>query len=236
MFLAVIAFGVAFAMSGCATTPAPRPSPADTVTPAAIPSASPTPVEQIPASIRIGAEATEILDRAGKVLVSLRYSEDGDAAVAAATAVLGEPEGIEHTDVTPHQSAMDGTRWGGFGIWVVRYSAEYRARVGESDYLPEFTVQATADTTASGVAVAAVDGTAVGEQFETRAAGMDPERVYVDESFGFRSVAVDLPTSFPGITGGATYPTNAYGVIASTDVNETVIEWISAPVYLWSET
>ena len=109
---------LAWTLSACSAASPPAP-------PTAEPVASETaaaPAE--PARILIGAETTDVVDEGGTVLLSLRYSENGDKAVAAAIDILGEPEVSHHQDGSNHYPEMDGTSWGGFDIVVNRYRSE----------------------------------------------------------------------------------------------------------------
>ena len=204
------------------TPPAVDPAPSATATPAA------------PARILIGAETTDILDQDGNVLLSLRYVENGDDAVAAAIDLLGEPVATHHQDGSNHYPAMDGTSWGAFDIVVNRYRSERPSTDEAVPYLPAFSVQATAATTSGGIAIASVDGTSAGDDFDVVAAGQDANRVHLDDTFGLRSVALDLPTSFPGIVVDPGIDM-AYGVIGQSDQGSSVITKIIAPSFLFSQ-
>jgi hypothetical protein len=211
-------------------SPSPSTSPAPSVS--ATPSAPASPVgEPDAASILIGAEATDILDESGDILVSLRYLDDGDAAVAAVTQVLGEPGSTLHDEGSPHYPASDGFMWGGFELWVDRFTPESGAEVGP--YSPAFHTRAVAAEAIPGVSIAAVDGTVVGEPFEPLATGKSPELVHRDETFGIDSVALDLPESFPGIVDDGD-TSRAYGVIGFTDETGVTITDITAPMHLYS--
>jgi hypothetical protein len=198
------------------------PPPAATRTPA-------VPAE--PASILLGAEATDILDASGAVLVSLRYGEDGDEAVAAVTAVLGEPGSTVHSEGSAHYPPSDGTVWGGFEVWVDQPSEESGGEV--STYTPAFHTRAVTAEAIPGVSIAAVDGTVVGDPFDQLASTKPPEQVHRDETFGIDSVALDLPESFPGMVEDAGL-TRAYGVIGFTDGAGLAVTSITAPTYLYS--
>ena len=207
--------------------------------PQAPPTVDPVPSETAaaaaePSRILIGAETTDVVDEGANVLLSLRYSENGDEAVAAAIDLFGEPEATHHQDGSNHYPEMDGTSWGGFDIVVNRYRSERTSTDEASPYLPAFSVQATAATTFGGIAIASVDGTSVGVDFNAVSAGQDTNRVHIDGTFGLRSVALDLPTSFPGIV---VDPGNemAYGVIGQSDQGSSIITKIVAPSFLFSQ-
>jgi hypothetical protein len=100
-------------------------------------------------------------------------------------------------------------------------------------YKPAFSIEATAASTDGGITVASVDETRVGDAFDVAAEGQDTNRVHVDDTFGVRSVALDLPTSFPGIIGDAEMEL-AYGVIAQSDQGSSMVTKIVAPSYLFS--
>lgn len=217
---------LASTLSACATVSPAAPAHVDPV-----PSESSSSSE--PTGILIGAETTDIVDANGEVLVSLRYSEDGDAAVAAAVGVLGEPTDTHHQDRTNHYPEVDGTSWGGFDIVVNRYPDE-SLLTGEAHlYQPAFSVQAIAPVTDANVAITAADQTRVGDEFDVAAEGQPANRVHILDVFGIRSVAVDLPTSFPGIIDDAGMEM-AYGAIAHSVPNSSSITQIVAPAYLFS--
>ena len=75
----------------------------------------------------------------------------------------------------------------------------------------------------------------IGDAFDAAAEGQDANRVHFDDAFGVRSVALDLPTTFPGIIADAGMEL-AYGVIALSDQGSTRITRIVAPSYLFSLT
>ncbi|WP_146069356.1 hypothetical protein [Cryobacterium sp. Y11] len=215
-------------LSACAGTPPVTPPSVNPVSSEATAPAEPT-------SIRLGAETTDVVDENGTVLLALRYSENGDEAVAAAIEILGEPLTTHHQDGSNHYPEMEGTSWGGFDIVVNRYSSEAMPTGAVSLYKPAFSVWVTAATTDGGLAIASVDGTSVGDSFDFVASGQDANRVHVDDAFGQRSVALDLPTSFPGIIAdvGMELP---YGVIAQSDQGSSDITRIVAPIFLFSLT
>ncbi|WP_146066046.1 hypothetical protein [Cryobacterium sp. Y82] len=217
---------LAGALSACTAAPPPTPPNIDPV-----PSETATAAE--PDRILIGAESTDVVDENGNVLLSLRYSEDGDEAVAAAVNILGEPQGTHHQDGSNHYPEMDGTSWGGFDIVVNRYSSEAMPTGEARWYKPAFSVQATAASTNGGIAIASVDEIRVGDAFDVAAEGPDTKRVHFDDAFGVRSVALDLPTSFPGIIADAGLEL-PYGVIAQSDQGSIDITRIVAPSYLFS--
>ncbi|TFD14873.1 hypothetical protein E3T35_00270 [Cryobacterium sp. TMT1-2-2] len=101
---------VAGALSAC-TAASPQAPP--TVESVASETAAPAPE---PARILIGAETADIVDDGGNVLLSLRYSENGDGAVASAIDILGEPQATHHQDGSNHYPEMEGTSWGGFDV------------------------------------------------------------------------------------------------------------------------
>ena len=227
----LIAMAVFLALlSACATSAPSAPVPSSSETEAA--DASEPPERAKPARIVIGSETTDILDENGNVLVSLQYSGDGGAAVSAATDVLGTPLDTHHQEGTSHNPAVDGTSWGGFDIIVNRYSEKLDPTDEERLYLPAFTVQATAESTDSGIEIAAVDGTRVGDAFDVVAEGKPTSMVHLDDSFGIRSVALDLPTSFPGIVDPGIEM--AYGVIGRCEKGASSLTSITAPTYLFS--
>ncbi|MFC5931653.1 hypothetical protein [Cryobacterium melibiosiphilum] len=205
---------------------------------AAVSPAAPDPIDPLssasaPTDIIIGAENTDIVDVSGNVLVTLTYSEDGDAAVAAAVGILGEPTEVRHQDRTNHYPEVDGTSWGGFDIVVNRYPAEALLTGEARFYQPAFSVQATAATTDADVAVTAVDLTRVGDDFDLAAEGQPANRVHTDDAFGIRSVAIDLPTSFSGIIDDAGIEMT-YGAIANAVPDSSTVTQIVAPAYLFS--
>jgi hypothetical protein len=93
-------------------------------------------------------------------------------------------------------------------------------------------VQATAETTGTGVPVSSVDGSQVGDSFDLVAEGKPTTKVHLDNVFVIRSVALDLPTSFPGIVDPGLEM--AYGVIAWCDKGASSIAKITAHAYLFS--
>ncbi|WP_134528927.1 hypothetical protein [Cryobacterium serini] len=218
---------LAGALSACTATPPATPPTVDPV-----PSETATAAAE-PDRILIGAESTDVVDANGNVLLSLRYSENGDEAVVAAVKILGEPQGTHHQDGSNHYPEMDGTSWGGFDIVVNRYSSEAMPTGEERWYKPAFSVQATAASTNGGIAIASVDEIRVGDTFDVAAEGQDTNRVHVDDAFGVRSVALDLPTSFPGIIADAGLEL-PYGAIAQSDQGSIDITRIVAPSYLFS--
>ena len=214
-------------MSACTAAPgAPTPSAGAESTPDVVPASGPT-------GILIGAETTNVVDENGQVLLSLRYSEDGDDAVAAATSVLGSPNDTHHQQGSNHYPEMDGTSWGGFDIVVNRYPEDEPSVGDEGNYRPAFSVHASAAITAGGVAISSLDGTSVGSSFDDAADGMAENRVHIDDVFGIRAIALDLPTSFPGIIIDNDLEM-AYGTIAYADQGSGVITTIVAPSYLFS--
>ena len=215
-------------LSACSTASPTEPDPIDPV-PSASSSAS------APTDIIIGAESTDIVDASGDVLVSLKYSEDGDDAVAAAVGILGEPTEVRHQDSTNHYPEVDGTSWGGFDIVVNRYSAEV-LRTGDARlYQPAFRVQAASAITDANVAITAVDLTRVGDDFDVAAENQPANRVHTDDAFGIRSVAVDLPTSFSGVIDDAGIEM-VYGAIANAVSDSSTVTHIVAPAYLFSQS
>ena len=227
--LAVITLIVlAGTVSACTATPPTAPA---TVAP--VPSEMAAAAE--PDRILIGAETTDVVDENGNVLLSLRYSENGDEAVAAAVNILGEPLTTHHQDSSSHYPEMDGTSWGGFDIVVNRYSSEAMPTGEARWYKPAFSVHATEASTDGGIAVAAVDEIRVGDAFDVAAEGQDTNRVHFDDAFGVRSVALDLPTSFPGIIADVGMEI-AYGVIGRSAQGSSFITRIVAPSELFSLT
>lgn len=188
----------------------------------------------------IGAEATDIVDANGVVLASLRYASDGDAAVALATEILGPPTGTDFAVGLPHYAPADGTMWGGFQIWVNRYEPyegqEIKQPTGdELLYETPFAVLASAPETSTGIPITAVDGTAVGDLYSDVIAGKDATVVHYDETFGYGTVALDLPTSFPAFTdAGEGVPPMAHGVIAGAEAVTGPITSIRSPFELYS--
>ena len=217
---------LASTLSACSAASPVAPSSVD-----AVPSQS-TSVSK-PAGILIGAETTEIIDENGVVLVSLRYSDDGDAAVADAIEILGEPKERRHQDRSNHSPDRDGTSWDGFAIVVNRYPDGALLTGKARLYQPAFTVQAIAATTDSNIAISTLDQTRIGDEFDGVAGAQPANRVYILDSLGTRSVAVDLPTSFPGIIVDAGLEM-AYGTIARSDPGSSTITEIFAPGYLFS--
>lgn len=67
------------------------------------------------------------------------------------------------------------------------------------------------------------------------AEGQDTNRVHFDDAFGVRSVALDLPTSFPGIIADSGMEI-AYGVIGRSAQGSSFITRIVAPSELFSLT
>ncbi|WP_146072808.1 hypothetical protein [Cryobacterium sp. Y62] len=223
---------LAGALSACTATPPATP-------PAIPPTVDPVPFETAAAAepdrILIGAETTDVVDEDGTVLLSLRYFENGDEAVTAAINILGEPQGTHHQDGSSHYPEMDGTSWGGFDIVVNRYSSEAMPTGEARWYKPAYSVQATAASTDGGIAIASVDEIRVGDAFDVAAEDQDTNRVHFDDAFGTRSVALDLPTSFPGIIADAGMEL-PYGVIAVSDQGSIDITRIVAPKFLFSLT
>jgi hypothetical protein len=246
---ALVAALVVAVLSACApaatpsasTTSTPKPTSSASVSPTPTPSASAVPVDAAPAaSIIIGAEATDIVDATGAVLGSLRYSTDGAAAVALATALLGEPTSVAYVDQMPHFAPVDTTTWGGFTIQVNNYGLyngeEVKQPTGdELLYEPPFSVLALSAEAVTGVAIVSVDGTAVGDSYASVTAGKDASLVYADPTFGYGTVALSLPTSFPGMTNpGDGLPPMAHGVIATANVLDGPITSIFSPTDLYS--
>lgn len=62
--------------------------------------------------------------------------------------------------------------------------------------------------------------------------GKPTTKVHLDEVFGVRSVALGLPTSFPGIVDPGSEM--AYGVIVWCEKGASSIAKITAPAYLFS--
>ena len=94
-FAVIVMIVLASTLAACTAT-----SPVAPTNDVSLPSETTVPAE--PTSILIGAEKTDVVDENGNVLVSLRYFENGDAAVAAAIEILGEPQGTHHQDGSNH--------------------------------------------------------------------------------------------------------------------------------------
>ncbi|PRY67302.1 hypothetical protein B0I08_107198 [Glaciihabitans tibetensis] len=187
---------------------------------AASSSATPSPAEtaQAPASIIIGLAATDVVDASGTVLVSLDYTSDGDQAVALVTDLLGAPTSTENLPENPHYFETDITRWGGFEIGVRRPSDESAPKT-------QFYVEATADET-SGVAIAAVDGTQVGDSFDEALVGLPSFQTYSDPNYPPRALALQVEE-------GDSEESIAYGLIAVESADGGAIALIKSPDYVY---
>ena len=89
------------------------------------------------------------------------------------------------------------------------------------------------ETVLTNIAISSVDQTRVGDDFDVAAEGQPANRVHILNAFGIRSVAVELPASFPGIIVDAGMEM-AYGAIAHSDPDSDLITQIVAPGYLFS--
>jgi hypothetical protein len=215
---------------GDATASSPTPVAAAPATTAPEPTPSATPAA-LPASIIIGAEATDIVTADGSVLASLNYQSDGDAAVASLRNLLGEPTAESVAPKTLHDLSADITEWDGFAIAVNRPDADSALPPGP--YSSAFLVRATGAMATNGVAIKAVNGVQAGQDFEATAAGKPADQVQYDETFGIDSVTLDMPSSFPGVVPDYGLPMT-YGVIGFTGRDTGIIETILAPTYLYS--
>ncbi|HEV7948980.1 MAG TPA: hypothetical protein VGP24_04350 [Glaciihabitans sp.] len=197
-----------------------------------IPTSSPTPTAAeapaVPVSILIGAEATDFVDATGNTVLSLRYSEDGDDAVADVTDLLGVADRTVSDPATGHTSPVDLYYWGGFALAVHRYLPTDGRNSADQNYVSAFSVQATEATTPTGISIVALDGTQVGTTLAAASEGKPEVQLFKDTTFGVDAVAVDLPTSFPGVVFDGQMEI-AYGVIASTGEGTDVIETLQAP-------
>jgi hypothetical protein len=210
------------------STPTPIASDPATLAPEPTPSAT---LAALPATILIGAEATDIVTADGTVLASLNYQADGDAAAAALRNLLGEPTAESVVPKTLHDVSADITEWDGFAIAVNRPDAGSALRPGP--YSSAFLVRAVGTTATNGVAIKAVNGVQAGQDFEATAVGKPADQVQYDENFGINSVTLDMPSSFPGVVPDYGMPMT-YGVIGFTGRNTGIIETILAPTYLYS--
>jgi len=222
-------------------TPTVTPTVVPTETPVAIPTASATPTtapvtpppvaQAAPASIIVGAEAVDLVDASGTALVSLRYGTDGDAALSTLTSYLGTPTGTETIPQTPHTSPVDTTSWGGFTIGIHRYVPEDGRLGGDQNYVPKFSVYVSEPSTESGITISAIDGTQVGDSFSRATEGKPDEQIAPQSFGGLDTVALQLPTSFPGVIAGE-FETQVYGVIARSEEGSDSVGYFSAPEYL----
>ncbi|KFF59007.1 hypothetical protein JF66_14345 [Cryobacterium sp. MLB-32] len=102
-------------------------------------------------------------------------------------------------------------------------------------YQPAFTVQATSAVTDANVAITAADLTRVGDDFDVVVENQPTNHFHFDDAFGTRSVAVDLPTSFPGVIDDAGIEM-VYGTIAHAVSDSSTVAYIVAPAYLFSQS
>lgn len=212
-----------------ASSPKPVATAALTHTPEPIPSATPA---ALPATIIIGAEATDIVAVDGTVLSSLSYQSDGDAAVAVLRGLLGEPTS-ESVEESSHYPKADLTEWNGFTIGVNRPDADFNPR--PDPYNPAFVVRASGTMATNGVAIEDVNGNQTGQDFDSTVDGKPVDQVHYDETFGIDSVTLDMPSSFSGVI--PDYGLSmTYGVIGFTGRDTGIIENIVAPSDLYSLT
>jgi hypothetical protein len=224
--LAACSTGSAEGDATASASPTPVASAPATPTPDPTPSATPA---TLPATIIIGAEATDIVTADGTVLASLNYQSDGDAAVA--VNLLGEPTAESVAQETLHNLSADLTTWDGFTIAVNRPDADSALPPGP--YSSAFLVRARGPMATNNVAITDVNGIQTGQDFESTAAGKPADQVQYDESFGINSVTLDLPSSFPGVVPDYGMPMT-YGAIGFTGPESGIIETILAPTYLYS--
>ena len=215
---------------GAVSSPTPVATATGTPTPELAPSATPA---ALPATIIIGAEATDIVTLDGTILASLSYQSDGDAAVAVLRGFLGEPTSETVEEESSHYPRADLTEWDGFSIWVNRYDADFNPRPGP--YNPAFKVKASGTMATNGVAIMDVNGNQTGQDFESTADGKPANQVHYDETFGIDSVTLDMPSSFSGVIPDYGLPMT-YGVIGFTGRDTGIIEKILAPTDLFSLT
>lgn len=227
--LFLVGLGIA-SLAGCAGIALSPVSPT-TVSSSPVPRATNPPTTPVPAEIVIGAEATEIVDASGAVLLSIQYSDDADAAVQSVVDLLRASVETGHRKGFDEGFANDWTDWGGFEIYAHRYPEENLATGADRAYQPAFTVRASAAATDAGVSIRASDGTRVGDSFEAATVGKSAAEVQRDASFGVNYVALALPASFPGIVGNESGGKRAYGVIASAEADADNLETIVAPSY-----
>ncbi|TFB64439.1 hypothetical protein E3N86_03430 [Cryobacterium sp. Hz7] len=218
-------------VDGDVAASSPTPVATATVTPTPEPTPSATPAA-LPATIIIGAEATDIVTADGTVLASLNYQSDGDAAVAVLRGLLGEPTS-ESVQESSHYPRAELTEWDCFTIGVNRPDADFNPRPGP--YIPAFQVRASGTMATNGVAIEDVNGNQTGQDFESTADGKPADQVHYDETFGIDSVTLDMPSSFSGAIPDYGLPMT-YGVIGFTGRDTGIIEKILAPTDSFSLT
>jgi hypothetical protein len=237
--LTVIAAAALLTLAACATDQAESAVTASSPTPVATATATPTPEPTssatptaLPATIIIGAEATDIVTADGTVLASLNYQSDGDAAVAVLRGLLGEPTSESVAKATNHYPRADLTKWDGFAIGVDRRGADSKPQ--PVPYGSAFWVRASGTMATNGVAIADVNGNQTGQDFESTADGKPADHVHYDGgAFGIDSVTLDMPSSFSGEVPDYGL-TMTYGVIGFTGQGTGILERIVAPTYLFS--
>ena len=218
-------------VDGDVAASSPTPVATATVTPTPEPTPSATPAA-LPATIIIGAEATDIVTADGTVLASLNYQSDGDAAVVILRGLLGDPTS-ESVEESSHYPRADLTEWDGFMIAVNRHDADFNPRSGP--YNPAFLVKASGTMATNGVTIKDVNGVQTGQDFEATADGKPADQVHYDETFGIDSVTLDMPSSFSGAIPDYGLPMT-YGVIGFTGRDTGIIEKILAPTDSFSLT
>jgi hypothetical protein len=205
-------------------TPAPTPSSSSSASAAPSPAApAPTPsvsaeAPAAPASIIIGVSATDIVDASGDVLLSIDYSDDGDQSVANLIELLGPPTSTRNVPQNPHFFETDISTWDGFEIGVMRPSSE-------AEPMTQFYIEATG-ATSSGLAIAAVDGTQVGDSYDEALAGIPEWQTYNDPNYPPRAHALQVsPDEEQGNI--------AWGLIVEESAEAGVIGVIKAPDYVY---
>jgi hypothetical protein len=162
--------------------------------------------------------STDIVDASGDVLLAIDYTSDGDEAVARVAELLGEPTSTENVPQNPHYFEADISRWDGFEIGVLRPSAEAEPKTS-------FYIEATA-ATSGGLAIAAVDGTQVGDSYDDSLEGIPAWQTHNDPSYPARAHALQVA---PDEEQGSI----AWGLIVEESVDGGVIGVIKAPDYVY---
>jgi hypothetical protein len=199
------------------STSSASPTPSVLPTPSTSPD-GPADETAAPATIIIGLNATDIVDASGAVLLSIDYGMDGDEAVAGVTALLGAPIATENVPQNPHYFETDITSWAGFEIGVRRPSAESTPTI-------PFYIEATA-ASSSGVAIAAIDGSQIGDSFDEALVGMPDFQIYDDQNYPPRALALEVD---PAMSGDSI----AFGLIVEESDDGGVIAVIKAPDYIY---
>jgi hypothetical protein len=204
-------------LGGCAEESGWTPVPT-TVAPSITPSVTPTPEQPVPATIVIGGDHWEVLDKAGAVMSTMSYTEPANDALQLLNHLLGEPTMTTYNGDECGQASARIYQWAGdqFGV---------TDRTGFTDIPPRDVVPYSLFTRTSeinGIAVTTTVGITIGG---------DP-MVFDDADLsitGSDVTQIEVGGSFESAGADGAMRTTTWGLysVAPTDLNKT--EFLSAP-------